>query len=56
MTAPAGDPEHGQEVVTLLGHIAEDVNEILEHLRWHRETSGGRPPAAPRADAGGTPG
>jgi hypothetical protein len=55
VTAPPGTPQFRQEVVTLLGYIAEDVNEILEHLRWHREMSDGTLTPARPADAGGTP-
>ncbi len=41
MSKAMSDPEFRQVVVTLLGDIAEDVNEILEHLRWNRENSDG---------------
>ena len=37
------DPEFKTAVVDLLGQIAEDLNEILEHVRWNRENDGWEP-------------
>lgn len=43
MSGAMSDLEFRTAVVDLLGQIAEDLNEILEHIRWNRENDGWGP-------------